>query len=65
MDSAETLSLEQEFNLRLFADQVQNLSADEAKTFLIEFNRAMMIRENLYRDLFKHYLGIDSISMSA
>jgi Phycobilisome degradation protein nblA len=43
MNQSATLSLEQEFNLRLFADQVQNLNPEQAKEFLIELNRQIMI----------------------
>ncbi len=63
MNQSATLSLEQEFNLRLFADQVQNLNPEQAKEFLIELNRQIMIRDNLYQDLLKQYLGIDSTPM--
>jgi hypothetical protein len=65
MNQFDNLSLEQEFNLKLFADLVQNLSHKQAKEFLVELNQQMMIRENLYRDLLKHYLGIGSTPMSA
>jgi hypothetical protein len=44
---------------------VQNLSHEQAKEFLVELNQQMMIRENLYRDLLKHYLGIGSTPMPA
>jgi hypothetical protein len=65
MNQSANLSLEQEFNLKLFADLVQNLSHEQAKEFLIELNQQMMIRENLYQDLLKHYLGIGSTPMPA
>jgi hypothetical protein len=63
MNQSADLSLEQEFNLKVFADLVQNLSHEQAKEFLVELNRQMMIRENLYRDLLKQYLGMGSTPM--
>lgn len=65
MNQSDDLSLEQEFNLKLFAALVQNLSHEQAKEFLVELNQEMMIRDNLYRDLLKHYLGIGSTPMPA
>ena len=63
MNQSANLSLEQEFNLKLFADVVQNLPPEQTKEFLIELNQQMMIRENLYRDLLKQYLEIGSTPM--
>ncbi len=63
MNQSLNLSLEQEFNLKLFAEGVQNLSFEEAKKCLVELNQEMMIRDNLYRDLLKHYMGINSTPM--
>ncbi len=62
MNQSLSLSLEQEFNLKLFAEGVQNLSFEEAKKCLVELNQQMMIRD-LYRDLLKHYMGINSTPM--
>ena len=46
------LSLEQKLNHRLFSDRVQQLSREEAQELLIQMNHQMMIKENLYRELF-------------
>ncbi|MGK7874312.1 MAG: NblA/ycf18 family protein [Xenococcaceae cyanobacterium] len=64
MNQPVNLSLEQEFNLKLFAEQVQNLTPEQAKEFLVELNRQMMIRDNLYRDLLKQYMGINAAPMA-
>lgn len=56
MNHPVNLSLEQEFDLRLFAEQVQHLNPEQAKQFLIDLNRQMMIKDNLYRDLLKQYM---------
>lgn len=46
------LSLEQKLNHRLFSDRVKQLSREEAQELLIQMNHQMMIKENLYRELF-------------
>ncbi len=48
LDCAE-LSLEQQYRLRVFADQVETLSQEEAQKNLVEMYRQMMIRDNYYR----------------
>ena len=63
MDKSINLSIEQEFNLKLFSDQVQQLTHEQTKALLIETNRQMTIRDNLYRDLLKQYMGIGSEPM--
>ena len=63
MNQPVKLTLEQEFNLKVFAERVENLSPEQAKEFLVELNRQMMIRENLYRDLLKQYMGIGAAPM--
>jgi hypothetical protein len=57
------LSLEQEFDLRLFAEQVQSLAPEQAKWLLVKLKQQMTIQDNLYRDLLKHYMGISTASM--
>lgn len=52
------LSLEQEFNLRTFTDQVQQMSREQAQEYLITLQRTMMVRDNLYRDILKNSWGI-------
>ncbi|RCJ41889.1 phycobilisome degradation family protein [Nostoc minutum NIES-26] len=47
------LSLEQEFSLRVFADQVQQLSNEQAKEFLLMLYQQMMMREKTYQELLK------------
>ena len=65
MNDSQKLSLEQEFNLRTFADQVGNLTSEEAQGLSIELYRRMMLKDNLYEELLKDYWGISSIPMSA
>ncbi len=64
MKYCEQLSLEQQFNLRTFADLVQTLSSEEAQGLSIELYRRMMLKDNLYEELLKDYWGISSIPLS-
>jgi hypothetical protein len=48
------LSLEQEFNLRSFADQVQKMSREQAQDFLINLHRQMILKDTIYKELLKH-----------
>ena len=65
MNDSKKLSLEQEFNLRTFADQVGNLTSEEARGLSIELYRRMMLKDNLYEELLKDYWGISSVPLSA
>jgi hypothetical protein len=59
------LSLEQEFSLRSFADQVQLMSREQAQEFLLMLYQQMMIREMMYQQFLKHEWRIDSDAASA
>ena len=65
MNYSEKLSLEQEFNLRRFADQVRTLSPEQAQDLSLELYRQMMLKDNLYEELLKDYWGMTSVPMSA
>ncbi|MBE9048595.1 NblA/ycf18 family protein [Pleurocapsales cyanobacterium LEGE 10410] len=65
MNDSKKLSLEQEFNLRTFADQVGDLTSEEARGLSIELYRRMMLKDNLYEELLKDYWGISSVPLSA
>jgi hypothetical protein len=60
MNQPTNLSLEQELNLTIFAKQVENLPIEQAKELLVELHRQIVIKDNLYRDLLKHYMGMES-----
>jgi hypothetical protein len=51
MNQSTSLSMEQEFQLKSFAVQVQHMSQVQAQEFLIELHRQMMIREKIYQQL--------------
>ncbi|MBE9036122.1 NblA/ycf18 family protein [aff. Roholtiella sp. LEGE 12411] len=60
MNQPMKLSLEQEFSLRCFADQVQQMSREQAQTFLLMLYERMMIQEKTYQQLLKHEWKLDS-----
>lgn len=53
MNLSTNLSLEQEFQLKTFANQVQKMSREQAQEFLVELHQQMMIKEKLYRHFIK------------
>ncbi len=53
MDLPLTLSMEQQFNMKVYEDQVRNLSSDQAQDFLLEIMRQLMIKDNVIRHLMK------------
>ena len=56
MNQPLALSLEQEFKLRTFADQVKSLSREQAQEYLLDLYELMMRKENMY----KHFLNESS-----
>jgi Phycobilisome degradation protein nblA len=53
MDIPMTLSLEQQFNLKVYEEQVRNMSAEQSQTFLLEVMRQLMVKENIVKHLMK------------
>ncbi|BAY12435.1 NblA/ycf18 family protein [Calothrix sp. NIES-2098] len=58
------LSLEQEFSLRSFADQVQYMSQEQAQAFLLKLYEQMLIQETTYKELLKQEWKLDSDAVS-
>lgn len=54
------LTLEQEFRLREFAYEVQQMSLDQAQRFLIEQHRSMLIQKVIFQQLLKHEWNLDA-----
>lgn len=46
------LSLEQQFNLKMYEKQVSSMSHEEAQQFLLEVLRQLMVKENML----KHFM---------
>ena len=52
MDKLENkLSMEQEFNHRVFASRVKELSREEAQNLLIQLHEQMLHKDNIYKQL--------------
>ena len=47
------LTLEQQFQLEVLKKDIESISLDQAKEYLFEAFRQMMVKDNLCRDLFK------------
>lgn len=60
MNQPAKLSLEQEFQLKRFADQVQRMSREQAQEVLIMLYQQMMIQVKMYRHFLMHEWNLDS-----
>ncbi len=58
MDQHQNISLEQQFELRKFEDQVRNLSREEAQELLVRLRESMLIQANTFKDIIKESWGI-------
>ncbi|MEL6580876.1 MAG: NblA/ycf18 family protein [Cyanobacteria bacterium J06621_12] len=53
MDRLEkSLTVEQELSHRVFKDRVKQLTHEEAQELMVQMHKQMMIKENLYKELF-------------
>jgi hypothetical protein len=48
------LSFEQEFNLRVYKEQVKHLDLPTAQDLLLEILRQSMVKENLFKEMIKN-----------
>ncbi len=53
------LSIEQQFNIRSFATQVDKMSREQAQECLVKLYEQMIVRENIYKEFLKHQWGIE------
>ena len=53
------LSLEQQFNICSFKTQVQQMSHEQAQSFLVQLYEQMIMREATYKQLLKHQWGLE------
>ena len=49
-----TLSMEQQFQLTVYKEQIQTLTQEKAQEYLLEMFRQMMIKDNLVKDMLKN-----------
>lgn len=54
------LSLEQQFSIRSFETQVQQMSREQAQDFLVKLYQQMVMREATYQQLLKHQWGLEA-----
>lgn len=47
------LNLEQKFNLKLYEEQIKDLSKEESQKFLLEVLRQLMVKDNMIKHLLK------------
>jgi Phycobilisome degradation protein nblA len=60
MDTPFELSLEQQFSLRTFSEQVKDLSQEQAQAFLVDLYRQMIFKEKMYQHFLKQGIGFSS-----
>ena len=53
MNQPNQLSLEQEFSIRAFADQVEQMSREQSQEFLLMLYKQMLVKETIYKELLK------------
>jgi hypothetical protein len=50
------LTLEQQFNLKVYEEQVRKLSLQQSQDFVLELLRQLMIKDNVIKHLIKETL---------
>ncbi|MEL6401452.1 MAG: NblA/ycf18 family protein [Cyanobacteria bacterium P01_D01_bin.115] len=59
MNIRQELSLEQQFELRVFEEEVHQLSQADAQALLVHLREAMIYQTNSFRDILKETWGIE------
>ena len=59
MNVRQQLSLEQQFELQVFEDQVRQLSQEDAQDLLIRLREAMMYQAATFREVLKEAWGLE------
>ncbi len=49
------LSLEQQFKLEVFKKEIEELNLEQAKKYLLDILRQMMVHENICREMLKQH----------
>jgi len=52
------LTIEQKFHLRQFADRTKALSQEQVQELVVELQRQMMVKDNLFKQMIKQEWGI-------
>jgi hypothetical protein len=56
------LTLEQQFSVRSFQTQIQDMSREQAQDFLVQLYSQLLWQETTYKNLLKHQWGIEDCS---
>ena len=59
MDIRQQLSLDQQFELQVFENQVQQLSLEDAQNLLVQLREAMMYQTTTFREILQETWGIE------
>ncbi|MGD1943979.1 MAG: NblA/ycf18 family protein [Leptolyngbyaceae cyanobacterium] len=59
MEIRQDLSLEQQFELRVFEQEVQQLSQADAQALLVQLREAMIYQTNSFRDILRETWSIE------
>ena len=51
-----SLSLEQEFKMRIFQESVETMNSQEARSLLLEASKLLMVKDNIIRELIRKEL---------
>ena len=51
-----SLSLEQEFKIRIFQESVATMNSEEARSLLLEASKLLMVKDNIIKGLIKKEL---------
>jgi len=57
MNQPAQLTVEQQFSLRAFAGQVEQMSQVQAQQFLVKLYEEQMLRETMFQQLMRHKWG--------
>ena len=58
MNDSLPLSLEQEFKVKIFADQLQFLSTEELEELVVDLYQNSLVQEKLFQKILGEYLGV-------
>lgn len=58
MSETVKLTIEQKFHLRKVADQTKALSQQQAQELIVELQRQLMMKDNLFKQMIKHEWGL-------
>ena len=58
MSEQANLTIEQKFHLRQFSDRTKALSHEQAQELIVELQRQMMVKDNLFKQMIKQEWGI-------